>query len=80
MADQDCDYCHKSNKCKFAYEQTDCRVTEIQEAKQISTQKFKEFILSLKEQNEVVCSEKLQNLIDIGNEIINDSKEEIQIG
>ena len=53
MADCGCDFCGQKDKCKHAYEESDCRVAEIFSAKAIGDEKFKTFYEDMQKLNKI---------------------------
>jgi hypothetical protein len=64
MADSDCDYCSEVNNCTHAWTETDCPVTQIEEAKQIVNSEFIKFYHILKDINIDICNDELNSVIN----------------
>jgi uncharacterized Fe-S cluster-containing protein len=77
MADYDCDYCSKESSCRYAYDEINCRETEIQECKVIANDKFTEFYRYLKEMNKVMCNDSVRSIVDHMSDIIISSEQDI---
>lgn len=73
MADCSCDFCGQNEKCKHAYEESDCRVAEIFSAKVIADEKFKTFYEDMKKLNKIMNNDALEQIIHTMQNIICDA-------
>jgi hypothetical protein len=75
MADCDCEYCSVEGSCRYAYNETICRVSEINECKIIADDKFIEFHNHLKEVNKDICNDEVESIISHMSDIIHNSQQ-----
>ena len=73
MADCSCDFCGQNEKCKHAYEESDCRVAEIFSAKAIADEKFKTFHEDMKKLNKIMNDSRLEQMIFWMQDILSDA-------
>jgi hypothetical protein len=73
MADCSCDFCGQNEKCKHAYEESDCRVAEILSAKVIADEEFKSFCEKMKKLNKIMNNDSLEQIIHTMQNIICDA-------
>lgn len=73
MADCSCDFCGQNEKCKHAYEESDCRVAEILSAKVIANEEFKEFCEKMKTLNKIMNNDSLEQILNIMQNVIYDA-------
>ena len=73
MADHSCDFCGQNEKCKHAYEETECRVAEILSAKAIANEDFKSFYEKMQKLNKIMNDSRLEQTIFWMRDIISDA-------
>lgn len=77
MADCSCDFCKFNKKCPYAYDESDCVVLAIKNAREVVDAEFIAFYEKLKEKNETLCDDCLEVLINQMKDIIASSKQSI---
>lgn len=63
MADYSCDFCNENEICKYAYDELDCKIQMIKEAKIISNKEFEDFYKKYSKLNEDICNDELASIL-----------------
>ena len=77
MADCSCDFCKFDEKCPYAYDESDCVVLAIKNAREVVDLEFITFYEKLKEKNETLDDDYVEMLVKQMDNIIHNSRQSI---
>lgn len=73
MADYDCGFCRYESECPWSYDDTICRVKQIQAAKSLVDDDYISLFASLLKKNSEICDERIESFLYSMRDIMRDS-------